>query len=228
MAAGQTALQTNPNQKVLLGRNRTPHKILISSIKTHRCHTGGICKQNLKSTDKSKAPDSEEIIKLNHFTGFQGVLATQGCSLPDSSYSLPSSRSFNTTRMWGKNSLGLRKPHMSILCLAWPRPYSNRMLGKSSLSRESGKDSWAQTCTNTIHNSTHISLIKRKTDLKKLLKSPKIFKTISSYLYCENAIDKISSLVVAAIFSAGNKISQIFCNKTGSSGDTEKQMHNIK
>lgn len=64
--------------------------------------------------------------------------------------------------------------------------------------------------------------------MKKRLKSPYFLKAISSYLYCENAIDKKSSLVAAAIFSAGNKTSQIFSNKTGSSGDTKKQMHNIQ
>lgn len=106
-----------PTKKPYLEGIEHPYKILISSIKTHWCHTGGTWKQNLKSTDESKAFDSEEIIKLSHFTGFQGVLATQGCSLQDFSYSLPSSRSFNTTRVWGKNSLGLRKPPMSILCL---------------------------------------------------------------------------------------------------------------
>lgn len=128
------------------------HKILISSIKTHWCHTDGIWKQNLKSSDESKAFDSAEITKLNHFTGFQCVPATQDCSLPDSSYFLPFSRSFFTTRAWGKNSLGLRKPLMSILCLSRPRPYSNRMLGKSSISWESGKDSLGQTCTNIMYS----------------------------------------------------------------------------
>lgn len=42
----------NPNNKGLLGRNTAPQSILISSTKTHWCHTGSIWKQNFKSSDE--------------------------------------------------------------------------------------------------------------------------------------------------------------------------------
>lgn len=152
MAAGRTVLQINPNKKVLFGRNRAPHKILVSSIETplvpHWRHLEA--EFGMQWQIQSIWFRGNDQTKPLHWTS--RCSGHPSCSVPDSSYSLPSSRSSNITGAWGKNSLALRKPTMSILCLSWPRPYSNRILGKSSFLWESGKDCWGQTCTNTKYS----------------------------------------------------------------------------
>lgn len=149
---------------------------------------------------------------------------------PLSAGSLPSSRSSSSTRAWGKNSLGQREPPLGISCR--PRPYPNRALGKSSSSHEFSLIWKTQLGPNLHKYHAFITLLMHHSSKEKLIQKSYqkvhifLFQNVSSYLYCENAIDKKSSRVVAAIFSAGNKTSQISHNKTGSSGDAEKWIHN--